>query len=655
MNMNKFAKICLRRRMPEKLATLDYKIPEDIKEKLKKGSFVKVPLRKSHTEGVILSVTEEQPEHPTKDIHELIYDYPVLQEWQIKTAEWMSKYYCTTLQKCLQLFLPPKFYSENEIKKDAKSTCKKKFTLTDNQQKAFKQIFNSQKQTALLHGITGSGKTEVYLHLVEKNIKAGKQSILIVPEISLTPQMVNYFKRIFGNKVAILHSRLTKKEKSLEWLKIFLKKTPIIIGPRSAIFAPLKNPGIIILDEEHEFSYKQEQSPRYNTLTVIEKIAELTGAKVLLGSATPSVSTYHKAKNNEFELVELKERIGSAKLPNISIVDLREEFKKKNYSVLSEELQDKIRKTIKNNKQVILFLNKRGSASASVCRECGYMEKCESCDVPMTYHKTTPAESRKPALICHHCGLVKQVPSTCSGCGGTAIRFIGAGTQKVEEEVKTIFKDAKVARADRDTVSKKGVFEDIYNKFKNGETDILIGTQMIGKGLHFPGVDLVGVILADIGLHFPDFRSSERTFQLLTQVAGRAGRSDSPGEVIIQTYMPDNFAIKFSKENDYNSFFEYEIDKRKTFKYPPFSKLVKITCADINAKKALISAKEIYTKLKNKINENYILNIYPAMIFKMHNKYRWNILLQGENPQLYLENLELPANSRIDVDPVSIS
>ncbi|MFC1655905.1 primosomal protein N' [Patescibacteria group bacterium] len=646
--------------MPQKLDTLTYKVPASLQESIKEGSYVKVPLRNSFIEGIVIEKNNDNPTYPTKDIKEVIYDHPILQTWQIKLARWISDYYKCSLQKVLQLFLPPKFYSDDKVEKyfeesNKNTEIKEKFSLTAAQKEALDKIIKTKKTCSLLHGVTSSGKTEIYLHLVEKYLEEGKQSILVVPEISLTPQMVQYFERIFGDKVAILHSRLTEKQRSLEWLKIFLKETPIIIGPRSAIFAPVKNPGLIILDEEHEFSYKQEQSPRYHSLSVIEKMSELIDIKVILGSATPSVSSYYKALQNEYELVEINERIGEAKLPPVSLVDLREEFKKQNYSVLSELLQEKLAATLHAKKQAILFLNKRGSASAMVCRECGYMEKCNSCDVPMTYHKYSPQMlSKKSSLICHHCGDIKQIPIQCPECKGVSIKYVGAGTQRVEEEVKAMFPNARVARVDRDTIAKRGSFEKIYEKLKKGEIDILVGTQMIGKGLHFPNVNLVGVILADIGLHFPDFRSSERTFQLLTQVAGRAGRAQTPGEVVIQTYMPENYAIDFARNHDYKHFYDYEIKERSQFNYPPFSRLIKLTFVDENAKNAFESAQKIYKQLKEIVPAGN-LNIYPALLYKLHNKFRWHILLQGENPQEWLDKVEISDNCRVDVDPISVS
>ena len=663
--MKLFAKICLKRRMPRQLATLVYEVPESLQESVKLGSYVNIPLRSKSEEGIVLGISQKEPSYKTKEIVGLTFDQPILDKWQMDLMTWIANYYKSPIWNVIQLFLPPKFYPKSEIEKfeakfgdnDKNFELSEKFNLTEDQKNALEKILNTNRKVSLLHGITGSGKTEIYLHLVEKYMNEGKQSILVVPEISLTPQMIEYFKKIFGEKVAILHSKLTPKKRSIEWLKIKHNLAPIIIGPRSAIFAPTKNLGLIILDEEHEFSYKQDQMPRYHALGVIKKIAELKGdVKIILGSATPSVESYYKAKNGEYELVELNKRIGNANLPKVHVVDLRIEFQKGNYSVLSDLMQEKITQSLANKKQVILFLNKRGSASAIVCRECGYMGKCPACDVAMTYHKFLPQSGNSmPSLICHHCGLIKQVPTKCPDCKSVSIKQVGAGTQRVEEEVRNLFPHARVARIDKDTTAKRGSFKEIYEKFKKDDLDILIGTQMIGKGLHFPNVNLVGVILADIGLHFPDFQSSQRTFQLLTQVAGRAGRADTPGEVIFQTYMPTNAAIEFAKNHDYRNFYEYEIKQRAVFEYPPFGKLVKLSFVHTNARIAEEEARETYEKLKAIFPESYKLNIYPALMFKLNNKYRWNVLLQGENPSQFLDQIVLTENCRVDVDPISVS
>lgn len=651
-----YAHICPQRRMPQKLQVLTYEIPASLKETVTIGSFVAIPLRGKSTNGVVVDITNKKPSYPTKEIADAVLEKKLIKPWQITLARWIADYYKAPFQKTLSLFLPPKLYEKQTFEKIPDLKIAHKHNLSEAQKKAFEKIRTSTKKTIVLRGVTGSGKTELYLHLVEQSMKEGKQSLIIVPEISLTPQTVHYFQRIFGDKVAILHSRLTRKQKSLEWLKIYQQKTPIVIGPRSALFAPFNTIDFIIMDEEHEFSYKQDQTPRYHARNVAKKMAELTGARVLLGSATPSVSTYYHAVKGDYELVELKERVGQIELPPVEIIDLREEFKKQNYSILSDRLQEELTQTLRNKKQAILFLNKRGSASALVCRECGHTEKCEACDVPMTYHTSLPQQKTfNPSLICHHCGAIKTIPLTCPHCHSHSIKYIGAGTQKVEEEVRKMFPNARIARVDRDTVSKRGSFDVIYNKLKKGELDILIGTQMIGKGLHFPRVNLVGVILADIGLHFPDFRSSERTFQLLTQVAGRAGRIDEASTVIIQTYMPENYAILYSQNHDYVNLFKQEINQRKTFSYPPFSSLIKLTFVHKNEHKAKNESHEIYEILKKKNAGEYVINEYPALIYKMHNKYRWHILIQGKDPKKLLNDISFPSSCRINIDPISTS
>lgn len=654
INAPTYARICPQRRMPQKLQVLTYEIPSSLQETVTIGSFVTIPLRGKSTNGVVIDLTNEKPSYPTKEITDTILEKPLLKKWQIILAHWIADYYHAPFQKTLSLFLPPKLYKKQTFENIPDLKIAHKHTLSEAQKKAFKQIQDSSKKIIVLRGVTGSGKTELYLHLVEQSMKEGKQSLIIVPEISLTPQTVHYFQRIFGDKVAILHSRLTRKQKSLEWLKIYQQQTPIVIGPRSALFAPFNDLDLIIMDEEHEFSYKQDQTPRYHARTVAKKMTELTGARLLLGSATPSVSTYYHAVKGDYELVELKERVGQIALPPVEIIDLREEFKKQNYSILSDRLQEELTKTLQAKKQAILFLNKRGSASALVCRECGHTEKCEACDVPMTYHTSLPQQKTfNPSLICHHCGAIKTIPLSCPHCHSHSIKYIGAGTQKVEEEVKKLFPNARVARVDRDTVSKRGSFDTIYNKLKKGEIDILIGTQMIGKGLHFPRVNLVGVILADVGLHFPDFRSSERTFQLLTQVAGRAGRIDEASTVIIQTYMPDNYAIQYAQNHDYVRLFKQEIKQRNTFSYPPYSSLIKLTFVHKNEQKARNDSHKAYKQLTEKNTEEYEINEYPALIYKMHNKYRWHILIQGKHPTSLLQDISFPSSCRIDIDPIS--
>jgi len=688
-----FAEILLPQKVGKDKDTLTYKIPEALKESAQLGSIVEVPLRNRKIRGVIAKFHEHEPTYKTKDILEVSAKAPHLKPWQIELLFWMSDYYFCPPFKVLKLFFPTSITKKKKliewVPHEEELQSNKNLTLTPDQEKAVQTILTTDKQTILIHGITGSGKTEIYRRIAENALQKGQKSaadgtaskdnqqvLILVPEITLTPQTFQNFQQEFGDNIAILHSQLTAKQKENYWYRIFHGETKIIIGSRSALFAPFKNLGAIIIDEEHETSYKQDQAPRYHAKDIALKMAKLLNIKVILGSATPSMESYYEAKQGNYELIELKQRIQYSKtattsLPQVTIVDLREEIKKKNYSIFSEILAQKIQQKLTKNEQTILFLNRRGAASAVLCRECGHIEKCEQCDVALTYHKHMQIEAlNMPAerLICHHCGIIKKVPVTCPNCRSHFIRYIGLGTQKIQEAALTDYPTARILRADRDTIQNHHSFENIYNAFKNHEADILIGTQMIGKGLHLPQVNLVGVVLADLSLTIPDFRSAERTFQILTQVAGRSGRQGSTGEVIIQTYLPDHYAIQAASHHDYEKFFEQEMEIRKSFHYPPFNKLLKITVVDEKPEKAQHKAKMLFQKLNGENltpemqNMPTIITLYPAFIHKLQNKYRWNILLTGQNPSLLLkrvqktyEELINDPSLRIDVDPLSSS
>ena len=468
--------------------------------------------------------------------------------------------------------------------------------LTEDQQKIFDNIVSSKNQKHLIHGVTGSGKTEIYLQLIKKTLEEKKGAIILVPEIALTTQLIQYFANHFKNEIAVLHSKMTNNERAQEWWRLKTGEAKVLLGSRSGLFAPVQNLGLVVMDEEHEWTYKQDNAPRYHARKVAEMMMEMRpDVKLVLGSATPSVETYFltgaggkgsgagRAEGaGGYELQKLSERVGGSsktELPLVEIVDLRFEFRKKNYSIFSDALQEALTETLKNKEQAILFLNRRGAASAVVCRECGYTVKCETCEIAMTLHGRA-GEAGGDLLICHHCGSLKKPILTCPNCKSTYIRNMGVGTQRVESEIKKMFPQAKVLRADRDTTNTKKGFEKIYNDFKNHKADILVGTQMIAKGLDIPKVSLVGVMLADIGLHIPDFRASEKTFQLMTQVAGRAGRRDKRGYVIIQTYSPTHPAIVAAGNHDYRKFYEVEIADRKDFGYPPFAPIIKLTFQD---------------------------------------------------------------------------
>lgn len=530
-----------------------------------------------------------------------------------------------------------------------------KFKLTDDQKICVDSIFNSIKDKNnkesnkfLIHGVTGSGKTEVYLQLIEKTIKLNKQVIVLVPEISLTPQTLERFVGRFGNNVAVLHSRLSYGERFDEWRRIKEGKVQIVVGARSAIFAPFENLGLIVIDEEHETSYKSSSNPKYNTIEVAEKRCELEGACLVLGTATPSIETYFRAENREINLLTLKKRVNDKKLPAMKIVDMRDELDRGNKSVLSLELYKAIEDNLKNKGQTILFINRRGYSTFVSCRKCGYVVKCKNCDISLTYHISDNK------LKCHYCGLTVNPPIMCPKCKSKYIKYFGIGTQKVEEIIKKYFPEARVARMDIDTTTKKGSHERILSKMKKGQIDILIGTQMISKGLDFPRVTLVGIIAADTSLNLPDYRSSERTFQLLTQVGGRAGRGEFDGKVIVQTYNPDHYSIQLAQNHDYINFYRKEILLRKEFQYPPFVNLINITIIGPDEKKVINGAKNTYTcivgYLKNLGKNDIISSIYgpnPAPLGKIKNNYRWQIVVKSPDDAL---NMLKDVISRVCID-----
>lgn len=498
--------------------------------------------------------------------------------------------------------------------------------LTTEQQEALDIISNSKRNVFLLKGVTGSGKTEIYMNLVKDNLKKDKSSIILVPEISLTPQMIQIFKGRFGPEVALFHSKLSEGERYDEWYRVKEGKAKVIIGARSALFLPAKNLGLIVIDEEHENSYKSDQNPKYHTREVAEFIGGLKNAKVILGSATPLIETYYRAISDEIKLIELKSRVNNKEMPPMELVDMREELKSGNMSMFSRKLIIGIKEALERKEQVILFLNRRGYSTFVSCRSCGYVFKCPNCDVSLTYHKNN-------FLVCHYCGFGKKQDKTCPKCSSKYVKFFGAGTEKVEEEIKKYFKEAKVLRMDVDTTRNKHSYEKIYNSFKNNEADILIGTQMISKGLDFDNVTLVGVIAADSSLNIPDYKSSERTFQIITQVAGRAGRNEKDGKVIIQTYNPNHYTLLYSRDYDYEGFYREEFTARGLLNYPPFGKILLINCLSKNEEKLIDfmkQTKEEILKLLKMRNDIDVLGPVPCVIAKVKENFRWQIILKGE-------------------------
>ena len=497
-----------------------------------------------------------------------------------------------------------------------------------------------EAQTYLLQGVTGSGKTEVYLQVIEGVLQKGKTAIMLVPEISLTPQVTRRFVSRFGQQVAILHSGLSDGEKYDEWRKIESGQARVVVGARSAIFAPLKNIGVIIIDEEHEATYKQESNPRYHAREVAKLRAEYHKAALVLGSATPSLETRARASRGLYGLLRLTQRANpQALLPQVEVVDFRDYLGQQENGNYTPVLLEKIRQNLDRKEQVVLLLNRRGYSSFVMCRDCGSVDECPNCDISLTLHMDTRS------MQCHYCGFQKAIPRICPSCSSSSIRYYGTGTQRAFEELQDLFPDARILRMDVDTTRKKGSHENLLQAFGQGEADILLGTQMIAKGLDFPNVTLVGVLNADTALNLPDFRSSERTFQLLTQVAGRAGRAEKPGQVLIQTYNPNHYAIRFAQEQDYEGFYEYEMGIRRSMGYPPYTFTVGLTLSHVSEELIVKKAYEIVGFFRENLSDKIqILGPTPKPIARTHNLFHYQILLKYRRE----DRLEAVLNAILD-------
>lgn len=534
-----------------------------------------------------------------------------------------------TIKALIQEGLLTESYEEiyRDPYRDREFTPSTPLDLTAEQAEAAKPIHQAvsddKHETFLLHGVTGSGKTEIYLQTIDHVLQKGKEAIVLVPEISLTPQMVQRFKERFGSNVAVLHSGLSTGEKYDEWRKIHRKEVKLVVGARSAVFAPFENLGMIIIDEEHESSYKQEEMPRYHAKDVAIERAGRHQCPVVLGSATPSLESYARAKKGVYTLLTLKRRVNQQQLPHVSLIDMREELRNGNRSMFSEELMLRLKEVLERKEQAVLFLNKRGYSSFVMCRDCGYVEQCPHCEISLTYHRF------QKRLKCHYCGHEAPVPAECPECHSEHIRYFGTGTQRVEEELTKVLPEARVIRMDVDTTSRKGAHEKLLTSFGNKEADILLGTQMIAKGLDFPDVTLVGVLSADTSLHIPDFRSSEKTFQLLTQVSGRAGRHEKAGSVIIQSYTPSHYSIELTKQHDYEAFYEQEMLHRRHQSYPPFYFLAMVTVSHEEVTKAAHVTDKIVQFLKMNCAPNTrILGPAASPIAKIKDRYRYQCVIK---------------------------
>ena len=533
-------------------------------------------------------------------------------------------------------------------------------SLTLEQQQALAEIVPKiqaeEYHSYLLHGITGSGKTQVYIEAVAAARQSNRQAIVLVPEIALTSQIVARFKARFGDDVVVMHSKLSTGERYDTWQRLRTKQAGIVIGPRSAVFAPMSDLGIIIMDEEHEFTYKQEETPRYHTRNVALARARLAGGVVVMGSATPAVETYYEALHNKHTMLIMSKRVACASLPEVNVVDMREELRQKRRSVISLQLQELLTETLARNEQAIILLNRRGYATFVMCRECGHIVRCKHCDISLVYHAVGNT------LRCHYCQSVENTPDVCPACNSRYIRFFGTGTQKLEESLITLFPSIRIIRMDQDTTGGKMAYDRILDGFAKGEYDVLLGTQMVAKGHDVKNVTAVGIIAADSILNLPDFRSAERVFALLTQAAGRAGRGDKAGRVVVQTYNPDHYAVQAGSQHDYNAFYQMEIGYRQGLKYPPYGQILKLTIQSDEETKARLQAEQIIKELRNLLlahQDTEIIGPFPAPVSKVKDVFRISILVKSGDlkhvkPCILAMGLTTRLDVIIDVEPISI-
>ncbi len=641
-----------------------YKIPEEMNELVKVGIRVNVPFRSYSKIGYVIDVVEEyETTYKIKKIKRVVDKEILFDNNQIELAKWISSFYLCSFGEALSLQIPSgkreKALSMSINEEDI--STKEVDTLSIEQETALNTLKKRENNLYYLYGVTGSGKSEIYFRYAKEIIKEGKQVIYLVPEITLTHQLIQQVSHRFSEGVAILHSAMTASQRLEQWRKILNNEVSIVIGVRSAIFAPFHNLGLVIIDEEHENSYKSSQTPRYHARQIAQHLCSKNNAILIMGSATPSLEAFKLMKEKKIEKIELLNRVGFGQLPVMKVVNMLFEN-----TIISTELKKDIDKTLKKKKQVILFLNRRGFSYYFNCKSCGYEMKCPNCSISLTYHK------HNNSMVCHYCGYKSAPITVCPECGSLDIGFRGFGTEMVEEEIKTLFPLAKVDRLDGDVAKNKENIFKVLDNFKSGKTDILLGTQMVAKGFNFPNVELVGIILADSAMNIPDFRSQERTYSLITQVAGRAGRFSNKGEVVIQTLQPDNIAIQKAIYNDRNSFYEEELKIRELTDFPPFSRQLNLVFRGMNKDLTYDFTLQFANKM-NQINQslehvkNDSVEIYgpnECSIYKISNNYRYNILLQHEKINYCqwlvketLKHYKIPNNIylEIDVDPLQIS
>lgn len=671
MSSDLYAKVIVDIRNRSLSRTFDYLIPDELRGRVVPGSSVEVPFGHRELTGVVLKTSSRLEAGMTSDrlkpVHRLLDPEPVWGRHLLELAEWLKDFYATTWQASLQTVIPGPVLARLrdllELKKprSLRATGEAAMvefpsslapTLNVEQQRAVAGILEASAagRSVLLHGITGSGKTEVYLHAIEAILGRGQSAMVLVPEVSLTPQAVERYRSRLGDTVAVLHSGLTDKQRRQEWWKLRQGECRVALGTRSAVFAPLEQLGLIVIDEEHDNSYKQSGEPRYHARQVAAWRARQSGCAMVLGSATPSVESYHLAGTGYYRLYRLNNRAQHQPLPPVELIDMRAYRSHK--GLISPPLLEALELRHQRGEQSVLLLNRRGFSSYLQCMVCGEVRECPDCSISLTFHKA------RSKLICHYCDRHEPPPDVCWNCGSPNFSYQGAGTERLQAELRKRLPDLRVARMDRDTTSKAGAHADILKRFEEGEYDVLVGTQMVAKGLDFPKVTLVGVVGGDGGLHLPDFRAGERTFALLTQVAGRAGRAELAGEVLVQAYQPDHACLKLAAAHDYQAFFERELELRRQLVYPPFCRLVRLGFSSKEESQAEAVARATARALGRQLAAEQILGPAPCPLHRLRGRYRWHLLLKGNRVQdlvrlsrNYLEVRKGPQDIRVFIDP----
>jgi primosomal protein N' (replication factor Y) len=645
-----------------------YSVPDQLVSLAVPGARVMVPFSRREVIGYVVAAAVAPAGVDARPITSVLDETPILDAAALELARWMAERYCAPLGEVIRAMLPKgvRLARPGGRKRGPRTTsaavdaargsgddiAETPPALTAAQHSAalplLAAIDAGTHRRVLLHGVTGSGKTEVYLVAIAAALAARRQAIVMVPEIALTPQTIRRFAARFPGRIAVLHSALTESERAQQWRRIRDGELDVVVGSRSAVFAPLPRLGVIVVDEEDAAAYKQDRIPRYHAVDTALERGRIENVPVVLGSATPRVETYYAAHTGGFELVTLDERISGRPLPPIEVVDLREELRAGNRSPISLELDRALRECHDGDGQSILFLNRRGTATVVVCRNCGEALSCDSCSVSLVYH----AQRRR--CDCHYCGASRPLPEICPGCGSTAIRGLGMGTERLEAEVHERFPSLRLLRMDRDTTATRDAYFTIYDSFANHEADCLIGTQMVAKGWDLGNVRLVGIVNADVSLHFPDYRSGESTFSLLTQVAGRAGRGDEPARVILQTYSPQHYAVRHATTHDYLSFAREEIRVRRALRFPPYTRMVVCTITHREDARAEIEARRVLAEVSGKLRPGGSLDVLgptPAFLHRLRGEYRWQITIRGEAIERAFPHLPRGRGWSIDVDP----